>query len=158
MPKFLLLLGMVLISYGVPAEENIAMVLAARGDVQIIKNSEAQPLKQGDFVSVGDGVLSGQRSFALLQFFDGGKLSIRPESSVKIIRFDMAMDTGGEALLELTRGSIKLAAGSIVIESKDGFRIQTPFSVMAVRDAEATLGLCADAVCEQNGLEELPKP
>lgn len=131
------------------------MVLASRGDVQFIKNNGAGPLKQGDFISVGYEVISGQRSFAVLQMFDGAKLSIRPETRVKIIRFDMSGDAGGEALLELSQGGIKLAVGTIATENPTGFRIRTPFSILFVSESEATVGLCDNTVCEQSGLEEI---
>ena len=59
---------------------SVAMVVAAKGDVVAINENGERPLGQGAEVDVSDMVRSGPRSFVVLQFVDGAKVTIRPES------------------------------------------------------------------------------
>ena len=62
---------------------------------------------------MGDQVFSAVRGFSVIQLFDGAKLSLRPESTLDITEFALEGADDGYALLELTRGGMKLVAGSI---------------------------------------------
>ena len=153
MPKIMLTLLAILLCAEVSAQENIGMVMASRGDVRLVKAGNEVPLRQGDFVAVGDQVVSAVRSFSVIQLFDGGKLSLRPESTLYITEFSLEGADGGYALIELTRGGMKLVAGSIATSNPEGFRIKTPLSILTVTEPEASLSLCEERICEQSGLE-----
>ena len=153
MPKILLTLLVFLSWAEVSAQENMGMVLASRGDVRLVRAEDEIPLKQGDFIAVGDQVVSAERSFSVIQLFDGAKLSLRPDSTLQITEFSMGDADDGHALIELTRGGMKLVAGSIASSNPEGFRIKTPLSVLTVKEREASLSICEEDVCEQSGLE-----
>ena len=153
MPKIMLTLLAFLLWAEVSAQENMGMVLASRGDVRLVRAGNEVPLRQGDFVAVGDQVVSAVRSFSVIQLFDGAKLSLRPESTLDITEFSLEGADDGYALIELTRGGMKLVAGSIATSNPKGFRIKTPLSILTVTEPEASLSLCEERICEQSGLE-----
>ena len=153
MPKILLILLVFLFCAEVSAQENMGMVLASRGDVRLVSGGNERPLRQGDFIAVGDQVVSAERSFSVIQLFDGAKLSIRPDSTLEITEFSLGDVDDGHALIELTSGGMKLVAGSIATSNPEAFRIKTPFSVLMVKEREASLNLCEEGICEQSGLE-----
>lgn len=139
-----------LFAAAVLAQENMGVTLASRGDVRISREGAEHPLKQGDFIAVGDRVITAERSFCVITLYDGAKLSLRPNSTIEVVEFSAEDD---HALLELKKGGIKLVAGSIVSSNPNGFKIRTPISTLSVRDQEASVRLCDGDVCEHSGVE-----
>ena len=59
------------------AQDSSGMVVASRGEVIALSNGGSRELKQGDFVYVHDEIMTSNRSFAVLQFTDGAKVTVR---------------------------------------------------------------------------------
>jgi len=156
-PYYCALLALLMVSAACPAQENSAMVLAARGEVSVISNGESRPLKQGDFIAVNDEINAAGRSFAVVQFFDGAKVSLRPDSSFVIEQFRYGAGGEDSATLRLVSGGLKLVPGAIAGSNPDSFRIRTPWSLLASSGAEGSVSLCDDSVCDQKGLVEVPE-
>lgn len=152
--KELLALIILLSSTGLVASENAAMVLASRGDVRLSGEGFERPVRQGDFIAVGHTVTAANRSFAVIQLFDGAKLSVRPDSGLTIRQFVTGSANGDMAVLELNGGGARIEAGTIAANDPDRFRINSPYAAYRLMGSEASLGPCDNGVCEHSGLEE----
>jgi hypothetical protein len=64
--------------------DNTGMVVASRGTVTAEVGGEQRILKQGDDIFVSDQIITGNKSFAVLQFVDGAKVTVRPNSAMLI--------------------------------------------------------------------------
>jgi len=62
--------------------DNTGMVVASRGEVTAKIGGELRILKQGDDIFVSDEITTGDKSFAVLQFVDGAKVTVRPNSAI----------------------------------------------------------------------------
>ena len=136
-----------------PAQENSALILAARGEVSVISHGNSRPVKRGDFIREQDQVVAGERSFASLQLFDGAKISLRPDSAITIEQFSYG--TGEDtATIMLSSGGIKLVAGAIANQDSTQFFIRTPNSLLTPNASESSISLCGDEACNAEGLLE----
>ena len=67
------------------AEDSSGMVVASRGVVvAVATNGESREIKQGDFIYVSDEIVTSNRSFAVVQFEDGSKVTVRPKTTLII--------------------------------------------------------------------------
>ena len=131
------------------------MVTAARGEVSVTSDGETRPLKRGDFIYEHDEIIASERSFAVLQFEDGAKVSLRPDSTLIIDQYHYA--SGGEdtATLYLVSGGVRVVSGAIASSQPGNYRIRTPLALMTIEGSEGSLTLCNDKICEQEGLVEI---
>jgi hypothetical protein len=140
----------------VESAENAAMVVAVRGDVIAISEADTRPLKHGQFTATGEKIVTSSRSFAVLQFFDGSKVSLRPDSSMLIEEFHYSGDASDFARLYLVSGTVKTTAGAIVANSPDRFRIRVGSSEWMLTGSEGTMSVCGTEICEQTGVGKAP--
>jgi len=136
-------------------QEALGIVVASRGGVNVISNGENKPLRQGDFIHLNDRIEVSNRSFAVLQFMDGAKVTLRPETSMLIEQY---LFTGGDedtATLSLTSGGIRVSAGAIANNHPENYTIRTPSAVLRIDGPEGSLTLCDNSLCDQQGLVEV---
>lgn len=131
------------------------MVTASRGEVSINSNGESRPLKRGDFIYEHDEIIASERSFAVLQFVDGAKVSLRPDSILIIEQYQYGSIGEDAATLSLVSGGVRVVAGAIASSQPGNYRIRTPLSLMSIQGTEGSLTLCDDKICEQEGLVEI---
>jgi hypothetical protein len=136
------------------ADDSIGMTMVSRGDVEVISLGETRPLGRGDFLSESDNIIVGDRSFALLQFADGAKVALRPNSSLLIEEYRYI--GGGEetATLSLLTGGLRVNQGAISSQYPNAYRIRTPSGLLVMNESEGSLTLCGDEICDQQGLVE----
>jgi hypothetical protein len=152
-----MMLALTLASAEILAQDSSGMVVASRGDVSIISNGETRPLKRGDFLHEHDEITAGDRSFAVLQFIDGAKVSLRPDSNLIIEQYQYASSGEDTATLKLVSGGLRVVSGAIGNTQPENYRIRTPLALMSVQGVEGSLTLCGDDICEQEGLAEIPE-
>ena len=131
------------------------MVTASRGEVSVNSNGEIRPLKRGDFIHEHDEIIASERSFAVLQFEDGAKVSLRPNSTLIIEQYQYASLGEDSATLSLVSGGMRVVAGAIASSEPGNYRIRTPLALMSIQGTEGSLSLCDDKICEQEGLVEI---
>ena len=136
------------------ADDAIGMTLVSRGEVQVTSSGEPRPLGRGDFLSEKDEITVGDRSFAVLQFVDGSKLSIRPDSTLIIEQFQFTGQSEGAVTLHLLAGGFRINQGAISSQQANSFRIRVPSGLLFLSDPEGSLTLCGNEVCDLQGLVE----
>jgi len=136
------------------AEDSSGMVVASRGEVIALSNGGSRELKQGDFVYVNDEILTSARSFAVLQFTDGAKVTVRPDSTLIIEQYLYAGNDSDEATLNLVSGGLRVITGAMAKNNPENYKVRTPVALMGVRGTEFSIMLCGEDVCEDDSMLE----
>ena len=135
------------------AEENSGMVVASRGEVSAIADGSSRELKQGDFVYVNDEIQTGSRSFAVLQFTDGAKVTVRPDTKLVIETYLYTGNDSDEATLSLVSGGLRVITGAMAKTHPENYKVRTPVALMGVRGTEFSIQLCGDQLCAEDQME-----
>ena len=135
-------------------EDSTGMVVASRGEVIALSNGGSRELKQGDFIYVNDEIITSNRSFAVLQFEDGAKVTVRPDSTM-IIETDLYNgNAGDEATLNLVEGGLRVITGAMAKSNPENYKVRTPVALMGVRGTEFSVILCGDQICGEDELAQ----
>jgi len=132
MKKLLLLLA--LLAFNVEAD--VAQVVALRGTVSANKIE----LKQGDYVDVGDRLVSGEKSFIILQFIDGARVTLRPDSEMYIEEYSY-LEGDDKGRFDLVSGGLRIVTGAIAKSDPEQYVLSTPVALMGVRGTEFSIQL-----------------
>ena len=141
-------------SFTVVAEDNAGMVVASRGEVIAMSNGGSRELKQGDFVYVSDEIMTTNRSFVVLQFQDGAKVTVRPDSTLIIETYLYNGDSDDEAELNLVSGGLRVITGAMAKSNPENYKVRTPVALMGVRGTEFSIMLCGDDVCAEGEMTD----
>jgi len=132
------------------AQDSSGMVVASRGEVIALSNGGSRELKQGDFIYVADEIMTSNRSFAVLQFTDGAKVTVRPDSTMIIEQYLYAGNDSDEATLNLVEGGLRVITGAMAKSNPENYKVRTPVALMGVRGTEFSIMLCGDEVCAED--------
>jgi hypothetical protein len=133
------------------AEDSTGMVVASRGEVFALANGGSRELKQGDFIYKNDEIITSSKSFAVLQFVDGAKVTVRPDSTLIIEQYLYAGNESDEATLNLVSGGLRVITGAMAKSNPENYKVRTPVALMGVRGTEFSVVLCGDQVCDEQG-------
>jgi hypothetical protein len=114
----------------------VGMVVALRGDVV----AREKQLQQGDQIYEEDEIVTAARSFAVVHFHDGAKVTIRPDSTLIVEQY-----TQENATLELVTGGLRIITGSMAKTNPENYMLKTPVALMGVRGTEFAILLVPDA-------------
>jgi len=134
-------------------QDSSGMVVASRGEVIAMSNGGSRELKQGDFIFVNDEIMTTNRSFVVLQFEDGAKVTVRPDSTLIIEQYLYNGDAGDEAELNLVSGGLRVITGAMAKSNPENYKVRTPVALMGVRGTEFSVILCGEGVCDETGAE-----
>ena len=137
----------------VSAQDSSGMVVASRGVVVAISDGESRELKQGDFIYVSDEIVTSNRSFAVVQFEDGAKVTVRPNTTLIIESYLYNGDGDDEATLNLVEGGLRVITGALAKTNPDKYKVRTPVALMGVRGTEFSVMLCGDQICGEDEME-----
>ena len=131
-------------------QDSSGMVVASRGEVIALSNGGSRELKQGDFIYVNDEIMTTNRSFVVLQFEDGAKVTVRPDSTLIIEQYLYNGDAGDAAELNLVSGGLRVITGAMAKNNPENYKVRTPVALMGVRGTEFSIMLCGDQVCAED--------
>ena len=132
------------------AQDSSGMVVASRGEVIALSNGGSRELKQGDFIYEKDEIMTSGRSFAVLQFTDGAKVTVRPDSTLIIEQYLYAGGDDDEATLNLVSGGLRVITGAMAKTNPENYKVKTPVALMGVRGTEFSIMLCGDELCAED--------
>ena len=96
---------------GVQAQEmpqEIGKLIFANGDVRIVgEDGQSRPAKQGDLIAPGERVVTGNAALAQVKMLDGGRVGVRPDSSVAFEPPALAV-AGAPTVLTLETGDVRV--------------------------------------------------
>ncbi len=144
------LVALLTVSTVAAAEDSAGMVVASRGEVIALSNGGSRELKQGDFVYIKDEIMTTNRSFVVLQFSDGAKVTVRPDSTMIIEQYLYAGTSDDKAELNLVEGGLRVITGAMAKTNPENYKVRTPVALMGVRGTEFSIMLCGDEVCAED--------
>ena len=129
--------------------DSSATVVVSRGMVNAVSSGDERVLGQGDAVFVSDTVTTGDKSFAVLQFIDGAKVTVRPNSIMLIEEYAYTGSDQDAARLSLVEGGLRVITGAMAKSHPDSYKVKTPVALMGVRGTEFAVMLCGDQICDE---------
>lgn len=114
---------------------------------------EASPriLGKDSEIFQGDNIQTTERSFVIIEFTDGSKVTVRPNSNFSIDHYD---NQSGQktAQMVLHQGGVNTTTGDIAKNNPENFQIKTPTSTVKPKSdkAEFSVRIC-DQDCEEKG-------
>lgn len=145
----ILTMGLVMFATGLQAADGTATLVASRGEVKASTAGAERALTQGDAVFVEDHVMTGDKSFAILQFIDGAKVTVRPNSKIIIEEYVFNGGDQDAATLSLVEGGLRIITGAMAKTQPESYKVKTPTALMGVRGTEFAIMLCGDQICDE---------
>lgn len=117
----------------------VGIVRTVEGQVSVFSGKQECAPRYGLDLEEGDAVRTGPNAWALLAMMDGAKITVRPESELRIDTYRYT-DGGDAALnraqLTLVQGAVRMTAGRIAVGTKTGLSVHTPDASMTLRDGD----------------------
>ena len=113
--------------------------LAVVGDVQVLGRDGVQRgAAQGNELREGDTIRTGANGFAQVRLRDGGLLSVRAATEMKLERFSYAgkNDTNASLVISLMKGGFRSITGLIGKLNRSGYRVTTPTATIGIRGTD----------------------
>jgi hypothetical protein len=130
------------------AAVEVGEVTFARGVVTgQIDGEQPRIIGKGVGLHNGETLNTGSRAFALLQFNDGTRMTLRPNTTFKIENVDIRQGSEN-ALLSLIRGGFRALTGFISKRAPGAFRVNTSVATIGIRGTEFDARLCEGGECQ----------
>ncbi len=119
------------------------------GDVRVVKTSGrvVQPLK-GTTVDPGDVVATGANAMAQLNMLDMTRLSLRPNTQLRIEAYPERRGSTDSAVLRLVKGTLRTFTGLIASANRDNFVMKTRVATVGIRGSGNILYACDGEDCD----------
>ena len=104
-------------------------------------------------VLAGDVLGTAKNSYAQIQMNDGSKMTLRPDSNLKIVeyRFNKQEPQSDSAVFDLIRGGLRSEAGLISKRGNpDAYKMQTKVATVGIRGTDFSTRLCATPNCQDD--------
>ena len=121
------------------AQAQVGIVRTIEGQVRVFSGKAECAPRHGLDVDEGDVVRTGDKAWALLTMMDGTKITVRPDTEVRVdvFRYTEAGESAqNRAQLMLLRGALRVVPGSIAKGRNAGFDVNTPDATMTLRGAD----------------------
>jgi len=132
--------------------EEVGLVQYTRGAVtmQNMDGSSARLVAKNEVVQRGEVIKTGPRSFTIVKLQDGTRMTIRPNSSFAVEKFNPAQDSTASALLRLFRGGLRTITGYISKKNPSGYKLRTRVATIGIRGTEFDARICQEDCAEEN--------
>jgi hypothetical protein len=128
----------------------IAKVVALQGEVIVGKKYKRQ-LGVGYPVYSTEHIVSGDNSFAQLQFVDGSSVTVQAKSVLDISNYEYNLaGKEGVAAFELIEGGVHFVTGSIGKNNPKAFSLNTTVATVGVNGTDFTVNCVGD--CSSGGI------
>lgn len=120
-------------------------------------NQTARLLGKGEKVYLGDNIQTSERSFVIISFNDGSKVTVRPNSSFSITEY-INTETEKKAVLQLHKGGVKASNGKIAGQDPARYQIKTTLGTVNAQQGDYSVRICQqDRAEEDNKSGKKPK-
>jgi hypothetical protein len=110
--------------------------IAVTGDVRILgTDGVARTAARDEVIRQGESIVTGANSLAQLRMTDGGAISLRADSQMKLDRYQFAGTEDREAsfFASIVKGGLRTISGLIGRSRRDAYRVTTPSATMGIR-------------------------
>ena len=109
-------------------------IKVASGAVFIVRQGETIPAQAGALVQPADTLRTGADGRLALTLKDDTRLSLDPNTELRLERFTYAPATARfDMLLKVVRGVVAYVSGRIAKLSPDSIRLETPEAIVGIR-------------------------
>ena len=141
--------------------EPVGQIGLLEGTVSVTKLSGKRLfVAEGSNLDVGDVVVTGSNSKAMLAFTDGGKIALRPNTVFQIADYVYAKEQPAEdgALFQLLKGGLRTVTGLIGKRgNRDAYRLGNSTATIGIRGTEYIARVCANVNCDEPGAAPVKK-
>ncbi|MDD2864258.1 MAG: FecR domain-containing protein [Methylococcales bacterium] len=114
-------------------------------------NSAPRLLGKDAEVYQGDNIQTSDSSFVIVDFVDGSKVTIRPNSNFTIEQFDSASKN---AKLTVHEGGVRAATGEFAKAGENNFQVKTPDATLkGEKDSDFSVRVCKGDDCNKDKKE-----
>jgi hypothetical protein len=127
------------------AHANTGSVSQLSGTLSVRKaDGSVRILSQKSEVNSGDTLNTERDTYAQIRFTDGGQITLKPGTSVKIEDFKFSEEKPQEDsfLFSLVKGGLRAVTGIVGKRSHDNFRMNTATATIGVRGTTFTVDDC----------------
>lgn len=110
--------------------------LSVTGDVQVQgSDGKRRGAQRGAEFREGDTIVTGPNALAQLRTADGGLVSVRADTEMKLDKFAYAgeKDSNASFLVSLVKGGFRTITGLIGRANRDGYKVTTPSATIGIR-------------------------
>lgn len=116
------------------AAPSVGLVKVAEGTAQVQRGDQTLPARAGLALQEGDVLRTGADGRIGVVLRDDTRVSLGPQTEIRIDRFLFAPAQGQLALvLKMARGAAAYVSGKIAKLSPDAVRVETPVAIVGVR-------------------------
>jgi hypothetical protein len=131
-------------------ETFIGSVKSLHGSALILRGQDSIPIKEGAHLLPNDGLRTAQDGGIGVILQDGTRLSLGPNTELKIDRYVyQPVDGKFGLLLKLARGALAYVSGKIAQFAPASVSVETPVAILGLRGTEFAVSL--DGAVEANG-------
>ena len=142
--RLFLLVFLIVCSQTLFAANTVGNVSFVKGNVTAqIAEEQARLLLKGATIFEGDNIQTLERSFVIVNFIDGTKVTVRPNSNFSVSQYGQQ-----SAQLELHDGALLTRTGEIAKESPDNFQIKTSDTTVNAQQGDFSVRVCKQS-CQQ---------
>ena len=76
--------------------------------------------------------MTGPKSFTVLQFLDGAKVTVKPNSEIVIEDYVYNGNADDRATLSLVSGGLRVITGAMAKNNPENYKVKTPVALMGV--------------------------
>jgi hypothetical protein len=111
-----------------------AKVVVVEGSVNAFSPAtQKRALRVGDVLSEGDGIVTGKDGELHLEMDDGGYLAVRPNTKMRIAKFQAKGEPTDTGVFRLLEGSFRSVTGWIGKFNRDKYLVRTPTATIGIR-------------------------
>lgn len=104
------------------------------GSAFIVRGAETIPARAGELVFAADGLRTGEGGSVGVTLRDDTRLSLGPNSEVRLDRYVYAPGNGGLGMvIKFVRGVAAYVSGRIARIAPESIRLETPSAIVGVR-------------------------
>jgi len=116
------------------AQSSAGRIKTVAGPAFVVRQGAEIPAKAGDVLYEGDALKTGADGRVAVTLKDETRLSLGPNSDVRLDRFAYAPGEGHLGFtLRIARGLLAYVSGRIAKLSPDSVRLETPSAIIGVR-------------------------
>jgi hypothetical protein len=111
------------------------------------------PVERGAAFEAGDTISTGRNSSAQLLFSDGGELTLRPDSQLRIEQYGYRLEAPqtDNAFFRLLKGGMRTVTGLIGKRgNQDAYRVGAVTATIGVRGTDFTARICGEDCAEES--------
>lgn len=120
-----------------PEPARVGTFKQVQGEAWVGRAEPRRTPQPGDGLGETDRVSTGASGLATIVLKDGTALTVGPNSTLDLSRFQFDSTTQqGNLLVDLLRGSVRVVTGLLARVNPERFQVQTPTSVVGVRGTD----------------------